>query len=580
MAVVYFTSNASTGAGSLSEAVKNAQPGDVIRPDETVFERGSTIEIVLASQLTVGKNLTLDASPCRVRLDGGGARTCAFATEGVVAEFTAFDFVRGYFSTTGGCVRSYGTLTLNRCGVYGGDAMYAGGIFAKYGLTLNDCVVAGCRATQSGGAMTAQGETTLNGATIVGNVAKINAGVRGETNCRLTALNSIIEAVNLVGANPSSPSYSGCVVDVASSAVGFVAPPPDDLTLENWDADAWQNWDLRLLDDASPNPSPYRDSGDVGAMSRYDLQGNFRGRESEDATTCSPGAFETIQADLFWIGIDATGAGVVSPSFLASDGWASSRFATVAGDVAPTTGAALFVGETVSFDDAPPFAAALVVGANNVVIPGAASVYLTIGATQAATVGGTLAALKLGDYAELTPSTSLVIPAVEFGGAHIVIDNVSVEINDGVVFAAAPRPAAITTTGSGGWADTTVGVSALNVNATDAQTVAVSIVKSDANKAAFAQYSTDDGATWQTVATTAAVDEYSLTVPQGADVTVRAATATGWLAKTVSTATFLPVWTVSNGYEMISGVSNVFEIATGGSNDGLNTYDFNNYGYL
>ena len=32
MAVVYFTSNASTGAGSLVEAVKNAQPGDVVRP--------------------------------------------------------------------------------------------------------------------------------------------------------------------------------------------------------------------------------------------------------------------------------------------------------------------------------------------------------------------------------------------------------------------------------------------------------------------------------------------------------------------------------------------------------------------
>jgi hypothetical protein len=240
----------------------------------------------------------------------------------------------------------------------------------------------------------------------------------------------------------------------------------------------------------------------------------------------------------------------------------------------------LFVGETVSFDDAPPFAAALVVGADNVVISGAADAYLVIGATRAAIVGGTLAALKLGDYAELTPSTSLEIPAVEFGGANIVIDNVSVEINDGVIFAATPRPAAITTTGSGGWADTTVGVSSLDVNATDAQTVAVSIVKSDANKAAFAQYSTDDGATWRTVATTANVDEYELTVAQGADVTVRVATATGWLTETVSTAPFLPVWTVSNAFESFLGVSNVFEVATGGSNDGLNTYDFNGYGYF
>ncbi|MBR4975982.1 MAG: hypothetical protein IKY61_02925, partial [Thermoguttaceae bacterium] len=80
----------------------------------------------------------------------------------------------------------------------------------------------------------------------------------------------------------------------------------------------------------------------------YDYQGNFRGRESEGVATCSPGAFETIQADLFWVGRDATGAEVVSPSFLTSNGWAASRFATVSGDVAPQSGnAVLFDGSIV-----------------------------------------------------------------------------------------------------------------------------------------------------------------------------------------------------------------------------------------
>ena len=100
MSTIYFTSNASTGAGSLAEAIQNAAPGDVIRPDESVFERGSTIEIVLASQLNVDKNLTLDASPFRVRLDGGGAKTCATIASGAIAEFTAFDFVRGFSAMT------------------------------------------------------------------------------------------------------------------------------------------------------------------------------------------------------------------------------------------------------------------------------------------------------------------------------------------------------------------------------------------------------------------------------------------------------------------------------------------------
>ena len=580
MAVAYFTNNANSGSGSLRAAISAAQPGDVVRPDETVFERGSTIEIVLASTLTVGKNLTLDGGPFRVRLNGGGARRCAIVSANVTATFTGFDFVDGVAaSSNGGGLNGVGTtnVTCVRCGFYGCSAINGGGAYLTGVSELRDCVAVGCRATTSGGGVYVSKEATISGSTVAGCVSTgAGPGVR-VVNGTLDASNSILCGVVFPATGVTA---TGCVVDVAPSEIGFVVSPPDDLTVDDWTTNAWQDWDLRLFDDASGAPSPYRDSGDVGEMSQYDFQGNFRGRETNGVATCSPGAYETLQADLFWVGRDATGAEVVSPSFLTSDGWAASRFATVSGDVAPTTGGALFVGETVAFVDAPPFAAALVVGADNAVIPGATSAYLTIGATRSATVGGTLAALKLGDYAELTPSPSLEIPAVEFGGANVAIANVSVEFNDGVIFAAEPRPAAITTTGSGGWADTTVGVSSLDVDPTGAQTVTVSIVKSDANKAAFAQYSTDDGATWQTVATTADVDEYSLTVPQGADVTVRVATATGWLAETVSTAPFLPVWTVSNAYETVAGVSNAFEVATGGSNDGLNTYDFNDYGYL
>ena len=577
MAVVYFTNNASTGAGSLVAAIANAQPGDTIRPDESVFERGATIEIVLASQLIIGKNLTLDASPFRVRLNGGGSVRCANVLNGAEATFTAFDFVNGYNTgRSGGCeCGGKTTVTFNRCLFAGCRANVGAAIVAEQAtVRLVDSLVTGCYSDSYAAiyqnSITPQ-KLDIIGSTIIGNYT---GGSWGFKNLRTSYVERFQN--NIVG--PSIVNNE--VVGVEPSVVGFVASPPNDLTLETWSTELWKSWDLRLLDDASDRPSPYRDSGDVDSMSRYDIDGNFRGRETNGVATCSPGAYETIQADLFWVGVDATGAEVVSPSFLTSDGWAPSRFATVSGAVGPTTGAALFVGETVSFNDAPPFAAALVVGADNVVIPSVTSVFLTIGAMRSAAVGGSLVALRLGDYSELTPSTSLDIPAVEFGGANIVIDNVSVEINDGVIFAAEPRPAAVTTTGSGGWADTTVGVSSLDVDATDVQTIAVSIVKNDANKAAFAQYSTDDGATWQTVATTADVDEYSLTVPQGADATVRVATATGWLSETVSTAPFLPVWTIASSSESVVGIANVFEIAPGGSNTGNNSYKFSRWGNL
>jgi len=344
MAVVYFSSNAAIGAGSLAEAVKNASPGDAVRPDETVFERGSTIEIVLASRLNVDKNLTLDGGPFRVRLNGGGSVGCVVVASGAVAEFTAFEFVFGQTGSGGGAqVLANASATFNRCLFAGCGASYGGAVNASAGTTvaLNDCVVVGCRGVESGGGVLSAGALNLNGVTAVGCASGRRSDVSVYGGGVLTARNSILG--NVVNTTTAPSTFLGSVVDVASSNVGFVASPPDGLSVDNWGANAWENWDLRLLDDMSPNQSPYRDSGDVGAMSQYDFQGCFRGRETNGATSCSPGAYETIQADLFWIGRDATGAEVETPSWFASDGWAASRFATVSGDKAPQSSDSVFV---------------------------------------------------------------------------------------------------------------------------------------------------------------------------------------------------------------------------------------------
>ncbi|MBQ9127209.1 MAG: hypothetical protein IJY15_05550, partial [Thermoguttaceae bacterium] len=186
-----------------------------------------------------------------------------------------------------------------------------------------------------------------SGATVCGNVdANAELDIDSETTTSaLTSVNSIL------GNAFDDSETSGSVVDVALSSVGFVAPPPDGLTFESWSRNAWQNWDLRLFDDASPNPSPYRDAGDVDNMSRYDVQGNFRGRETGGAAACSPGAYETLHAELFWVGVDASGAPVASPTLLSADGWATSRFASASGDTAPQLGQTLFVDGVVSFSD-------------------------------------------------------------------------------------------------------------------------------------------------------------------------------------------------------------------------------------
>lgn len=370
MAVVYFTSNASTGAGSLVEALQNASPGDVVRPDETVFERGSTIEIALASTLNVDKNLTLDGGPFRVALNGGGSVACAFVANGATVAFSGFDFIGGATSQNGGGlnVETGANVVLNRCRVCGCDAAQnGGGVCVDDGATLelNNGVVIGCRANVGGGVyLGATARFTANGSTLALNVdAASNNGSGGFSDVvaapgfdatSQTPLNAIVCNATSAGStlyDATIAAENGSVVGVSSAEIGFVAPGGVSAPYDSWTANAWQERDLRLLDDASGAPSPYRDAGNVDIMSRYDVQGAFRGRETNGATTCSPGAYETIQADLFWVGVDSTGATVAAPSFLSADGWATSRFATASGDAAPQLGQTLFVDGVVSFSD-------------------------------------------------------------------------------------------------------------------------------------------------------------------------------------------------------------------------------------
>lgn len=372
--ILYITTNADSGAGSLRDVVNAARPGDVIRPDETVFERGATVEIFLASPLVVSKNLAIEGGPFRVRLDGGGAVGCVVVATGVNVSFTSFDFVGGVASQNdenddengnGGGLRVErgANVVLSRCRVCGCDAaQYGGGIYVDdaASLTLADSAVFGNRAQDSGGGLylAASSNFAPNGATVAANVDAASNGWAdvvaeyGFDATSQTPRNSIVGAASSGGSalyDATSTTAAGSVVGVSVGEVGFVAPGGVSAPFESWSRNAWQSIDLRLLDDASPNPSPYRDAGGVDNMTRYDVQGNFRGRETGGAASCSPGAYETLQADLFWVGVDASGAPVASPTLLNADGWATSRFASASGDAAPQLGQTLFVDGVVSF---------------------------------------------------------------------------------------------------------------------------------------------------------------------------------------------------------------------------------------
>lgn len=336
MAKIYVSTNASTGSGSLAEALSSASDGDIISFSENVFERGALIEIALAQTLVVDKNLTFDGGPFRVRSTPISTFRCAEIATGKNVVFTGFDFVGGVATGNGGGILCKGTLTLNSCKIVGCNASENGGglsVESSGTANINDSLICGNKATSGNGGgffIDSTATATLNGVTIAANTG-------GNVSGNATSKNSLI-ADDL-------------------TLYGFVSPPSSVPTSENWTWTDWQNWDFHLLDDGSYSPSEYRDVGNLDVKTLYDLDGNYRGRtanvDGSNIATCSPGCFETIQADFFWIGVDSTGAEVETPDCAAADGWAASRFATVSGSIVPPTTAnndkTSFIGVDVDF---------------------------------------------------------------------------------------------------------------------------------------------------------------------------------------------------------------------------------------
>ena len=68
MSIRYFTNNAAVGDGSLYQTVLDAQEGDVVAPDPTVFGAGERVVIDFADLLKIERAITIDAGKTRLIL--------------------------------------------------------------------------------------------------------------------------------------------------------------------------------------------------------------------------------------------------------------------------------------------------------------------------------------------------------------------------------------------------------------------------------------------------------------------------------------------------------------------------------
>lgn len=239
MSVIYFTSSADAGDGTLRSAIASAKSGDVIMPSPAIADNLVTIQ--LQSVLSINRSITLQGGSNRVRLDGQSNVRLVQVSSAVSVAFEDFDFVYGKNSSCGGIATTTNgaNLTLNRCLLAGnenggtvGDIGSPSSSYHWGNVTINDSICCGS-STQLTLTSRIDGTFKVNRCTVVGNAIY--------TTYRSYATDSII--VN---------DYS---------LPGFIVPPT---TPNTWSPTAWTNWDLRLRPD-----STYLSGGTTGETDFY-----------------------------------------------------------------------------------------------------------------------------------------------------------------------------------------------------------------------------------------------------------------------------------------------------------------------
>jgi hypothetical protein len=183
------TSFADSGAGTLRDAIASASSGDTI-----VF--ASDMAIVLASELTLNKDLTIDGSGRSVAVVGGNGVRAFYVNSGVVAQIKHLTLQNGNVTAAngfGGAIYNdaNGTLTLTDCTLAYNAAYHAGAIFNIGTLSVVGSTLYGNSAQNSGGAIyNTAGTLTVTNSTFANNSASADAGAVLNVGGTATSINS------------------------------------------------------------------------------------------------------------------------------------------------------------------------------------------------------------------------------------------------------------------------------------------------------------------------------------------------------------------------------------------------------
>ncbi|WP_367873632.1 M6 family metalloprotease domain-containing protein [Luteolibacter sp. Populi] len=209
---------ASSGPGSLRDAIASAIPGDTLTFSPALS--GGSIALD-GSQLTLDRDIHIDASalPGGITIAGDGLSRVFEIPEGVTASLLGLTIESGYASEfdggEGGGLLNAGDLELISCMIRGNTADFGGaGIFSRGMLTMQGCTVRDNESFGSGGGIGNRGTMTLSRSTISGNGSGggSGAGIACEAVDSSAELNLCTIAANFSNASGGGIYHRGQLV--------------------------------------------------------------------------------------------------------------------------------------------------------------------------------------------------------------------------------------------------------------------------------------------------------------------------------------------------------------------------------
>ncbi len=228
--IVYVTTNADTGSGSLRAAITGAASGVTT----AVLFQGVTGTITLASPIPIAQSVAIiGPGASALSISGGGATQLFTVSSGQSAVIFGLTLTRGFSNVSGGAVSNSGTLsiysssftsnTANNPGTafgFGGAIVNSGTLIITGGTFTGNSAIGPASYGATGGAIDSVGDATIDSSTFTNNSATSNGGgtyggAIGMTDFNTTGLvitNSQFFG-NSAGGSNASYNYGGAIFD-------------------------------------------------------------------------------------------------------------------------------------------------------------------------------------------------------------------------------------------------------------------------------------------------------------------------------------------------------------------------------